>query len=239
MALITKRIRISGMSCINCQKRITAKLRGTPGIREASVSYREGTARIAFDSAVITYEQIAKIIDHLGYKALPDGKTGFGRAALLSALVLVLYVLLEKTGLLNLLVPGKLAESGMGYGMLFVVGLLTSVHCIAMCGGINLSQCLPGSVRQKNALLPSLCYNAGRVISYTVIGLVLGLIGLLSCEAQVEGRTSRTPVLQGRIQRKRLVICTHMPENSPVTYVAGEFSALEILFAGMMVYDHR
>lgn len=171
MALITKRIRISGMSCIDCQKRITAKLRGTPGIREASVSYREGTARIAFDSAVITYEQIAKIIDHLGYKALPDGKTGFGRAALLSALVLVLYVLLEKTGILNLLVPGKLAESGMGYGMLFVVGLLTSVHCIAMCGGINLSQCLPGSVRQKNALLPSLCYNAGRVISYTVIGL--------------------------------------------------------------------
>ncbi|MBP3411432.1 MAG: sulfite exporter TauE/SafE family protein, partial [Clostridia bacterium] len=222
MALITKRIRISGMSCINCQKRITAKLRGTPGIREASVSYRDGTARIAFDSAVITYEQIAKIIDHLGYKALPDGKTGFGRAALLSALVLVLYVLLEKTGILNLLIPGKLAESGMGYGMLFVVGLLTSVHCIAMCGGINLSQCLPGSVRQKNALLPSLCYNAGRVISYTVIGLLLGLIGLLSCEAQVEGRTSRTPVLQGRIQRKRLVICTHMPENSPVTYVAGE-----------------
>ena len=186
MALITKRIRISGMSCINCQKRITAKLRGTPGIREASVSYRDGTARIAFDSAVITYEQIAKIIDHLGYKALPDGKTGFGRAALLSALVLVLYVLLEKTGLLNLLVPGKLAESGMGYGMLFVVGLLTSVHCIAMCGGINLSQCLPGSVRQKNALLPSLCYNAGRVISYTVIGLAQGLSGLLSCEAQVE-----------------------------------------------------
>ncbi|MFR7840438.1 MAG: sulfite exporter TauE/SafE family protein [Blautia massiliensis (ex Durand et al. 2017)] len=23
------------------------------------------------------------------------------------------------------------------------VGLLTSVHCIAMCGGINLSQCIP------------------------------------------------------------------------------------------------
>lgn len=180
MALITKRIRISGMSCINCQKKITAKLRATPGIRETSVSYRDGTARIAFDPAVITSEQIAKIIENLGYKALPNEKTGFGRAVLLTVIILVLYILLEETGLLNLLVPGKLAESGMGYGMLFVVGLLTSVHCIAMCGGINLSQCLPGNVQRKNALLPSLCYNAGRVISYTVIGLLLGLIGMLA-----------------------------------------------------------
>lgn len=180
MALITKRIRISGMSCINCQKRIAGKLRTVPGIREASVSYRDGKARIVFDPAAITSEQITKIIDNLGYKAIPNEKTGFGRAVLLSTAVLVLYILLEKTGILNLLVPGKLAESGMGYGMLFVVGLLTSVHCIAMCGGINLSQCLPGSVRQKNTLLPSLCYNAGRVISYTVIGLLLGLIGMLA-----------------------------------------------------------
>lgn len=26
---------------------------------------------------------------------------------------------------------------------MLIVGLLTSVHCIAMCGGINLSQCIP------------------------------------------------------------------------------------------------
>jgi sulfite exporter TauE/SafE/copper chaperone CopZ len=36
-----------------------------------------------------------------------------------------------------------LAEDGMGYGLLFVIGLLTSVHCVAMCGGINISQCVP------------------------------------------------------------------------------------------------
>lgn len=34
------------------------------------------------------------------------------------------------------------ADSKMSYGMLFIVGLLTSVHCIVMCGGINLSQCM-------------------------------------------------------------------------------------------------
>lgn len=72
----------------------------------------------------------------------------------------------------------------MGYGVLFMVGLLTSVHCIAMCGGINLSQCLPNQnaadeETEKRTFLPTILYNLGRVISYTVIGFLLGLIGWL------------------------------------------------------------
>lgn len=76
----------------------------------------------------------------------------------------------------------------MGYGMLFVIGLITSVHCIAMCGGINLSQCIPqpsnasdvsGSSRALDIFLPALLYNTGRVISYTAIGFLLGLVGML------------------------------------------------------------
>jgi sulfite exporter TauE/SafE len=85
------------------------------------------------------------------------------------------------------------AERGMGYGMLFVVGLLTSVHCVAMCGGINLSQCLGRSGAAADAppsgggkfsklltfasLRPSILYNTGRVISYTIVGGAVGAIG--------------------------------------------------------------
>ena len=53
-----------------------------------------------------------------------------------------LFLVLQHFGILNHLAPDSLAETGMGYGMLFVIGLITSVHCIAMCGGINLSQTL-------------------------------------------------------------------------------------------------
>lgn len=71
----------------------------------------------------------------------------------------------------------------MGYGMLFVIGLITSVHCIAMCGGINLSQCVPREHPDQTgaaaALLPAVLYNLGRVISYTAIGFLLGFAGLL------------------------------------------------------------
>ena len=69
--------------------------------------------------------------------------------------------------------------------MLFIVGLITSIHCIAMCGGINLSQCIPhGENGNENdnrlaTFRPAILYNLGRVISYTAIGFLLGLVGML------------------------------------------------------------
>jgi sulfite exporter TauE/SafE len=61
------------------------------------------------------------------------------------------------------------------------IGLLTSVHCVAMCGGINLSQCLPQANVQDGsrvaALRPSFLYNLGRVVSYTAVGGIVGALG--------------------------------------------------------------
>ncbi len=66
----------------------------------------------------------------------------------------------------------------MAYGALFLVGLMTSVHCVAMCGGLNLSQSLMGeSTSRFAAVVPSIQYNLGRLISYTVVGALLGLLG--------------------------------------------------------------
>jgi sulfite exporter TauE/SafE len=80
----------------------------------------------------------------------------------------------------------------MGYGILFVVGVLTSLHCIAMCGGINLSQCISYKTENDNSKFskfkPSLMYNTGRVISYTIIGGVVGAIGsAVSFSGSVKG----------------------------------------------------
>lgn len=54
-----------------------------------------------------------------------------------------------------------------------------------MCGGINLSQCIPvadddnGKTPKNKIIFPSLLYNTGRVISYSVIGFLLGGMGML------------------------------------------------------------
>lgn len=185
--MVTKRFYIDGMSCINCQNKIKSRLKSLNGVKSIRVSYQTGMAEIEYDADKISFAQVEQTIKKLGYAVRAEGKSGIPallRAACLLGIVIVLYTVLERFGILNLLVPGQLADSGMSYGMLFVVGLLTSVHCIAMCGGINLSQCLPtqGSEnrgKKGEAFLPALFYNLGRVISYTLIGFLLGLIGWL------------------------------------------------------------
>ena len=173
-------LNISGMSCVNCQNIIENGLNSTEGIISVSVDYLKGTALVEYDEKKTSVDKICKRIEKLGYKA--SGKKEQASVNVESmvsylAIILALFYLLNRFGILNLLAPGSVANEGMSYGMLFVIGLLTSVHCIAMCGGIGLSQSLSGS--DKQSFMSPLAYNLGRVVSYTAIGFVLGLVGLI------------------------------------------------------------
>ncbi|MBC2580408.1 sulfite exporter TauE/SafE family protein [Clostridium sp. DJ247] len=83
-------------------------------------------------------------------------------------------------------------DNNTSYALLFAFGVLTSFHCIGMCGGIAISQCVKKneleSENTKNKLyiwlIPSLLYNFGRVISYTLVG---GIVGGLGCVISFSG----------------------------------------------------
>ena len=189
-----KKIRIGGMTCISCQNKIERKLKNTPGVESASVDYTRGTADIAFDPEVVTLKELSLVIEQLDYEVIEDPKIpavnksrqklpaeNKSRMIGLLILILSLFMLLQQFGLTNFFNSFPLAKEGMGFGMLFLIGLLTSVHCIAMCGGINLSQCIPQTERSDAGVLrslrPSFLYNLGRVVSYTVIGGLVGTLG--------------------------------------------------------------
>lgn len=69
-----------------------------------------------------------------------------------------------------------------------ITGLIGSVHCVAMCGGIVGALTVGGTTRpaipirlhdaaaQSPRLLP-LAYNGGRILSYTIAGALAGLAG--------------------------------------------------------------
>jgi|GEM_PF-18635 len=202
----TEVLHVDGMTCISCQNKIEKKLRNTVGIVSADVSYSAGTATVVYDPNAISQKSIVLIIEKLGYQVNKSRqKPNVRRAVGFLIIIAALYVILEQFGILNLLVPTQLAQTNMGYGMLFVIGLITSVHCVAMCGGINLSQCIPRSesraaagnnsvtvsshrdtadgkraLKRDNrtaALRPAFLYNLGRVISYTVVGFIVGALG--------------------------------------------------------------
>ena len=113
--------------------------------------------------------------------------------AAIGAALLVAHAL----GLTDVFLAFPTVGSATTYPALFVVGLFTSLHCVAMCGGLNLSQNLAGPTQsgtplkdkrvpspQANrwqstlqTLHPNALYNLGRLISYTAIGGLLGLLG--------------------------------------------------------------
>ena len=75
----------------------------------------------------------------------------------------------------------------MDFTLMFVLGLVSSLHCVQMCGPIVLSYSAaagftpqplgPGSPL-KFALLPQhLAYNAGRILTYAGLGALAGLLG--------------------------------------------------------------
>lgn len=190
---ITITLKIKGMTCASCENRIERKLKNTTGIANAIASFGKGTAMVTFDPDRITIPEMIDIISNLGYEASaaapdrntykPEGKGFSGlQAAGIFVILIALYMIINRHGGFNILNSFPQAKEGMGYGMLFVIGLLTSTHCVAMCGGINLSQCVPykttqGANRKISALTPSILYNSGRVISYTVIGGLVGALG--------------------------------------------------------------
>lgn len=190
--IISISLRVDGMTCVSCENRIEKKLQGLNGIMNARASYSAGTCDIAYDEAMVSLEEIIASIEKLDYKVATvsqahqkakEKKLDVTRILGITVILLALYLIMSRLGLLNIFNAFPQAEEGTGYGMLFVIGLLTSLHCVAMCGGINLSQCVGQktvSSRDGNrfsTLTPSFLYNLGRVISYTVMGFFVGALG--------------------------------------------------------------
>ncbi|MDR1495576.1 MAG: sulfite exporter TauE/SafE family protein [Clostridiales Family XIII bacterium] len=203
--LTTLVLRVGGMTCVNCQNRIERALSRTEGVAWARVSYADGTARVEYDPRETDVREIVVAIEGLGYQALPgkrkgkrgkngeeagDVYDGIGsnlaggldarRVVGILIVVVSVFFILRNFGFTTSFGNIPLAEEGMGYGLLFLIGLLTSVHCVAMCGGINISQCMPadsGGTSTRSTFLPSLKYNFARVCSYTAVGALVGGIG--------------------------------------------------------------
>jgi sulfite exporter TauE/SafE/copper chaperone CopZ len=178
------------MTCVQCQNRIEQTLKNTNGVKDAAVNFSAGLARIDYDETTITFDKIKDIIENLDYSVL-DGAEKIPALEIAGTLTLILalYALLRGLGIGSFTSAFPLAESGMDYGMIFIIGLATSLHCAAMCGGINLSQCLntsfPLQKGYKKTFAPALLYNGGRVISYTITGAIVGAAGSI---VSVSGR---------------------------------------------------
>lgn len=72
----------------------------------------------------------------------------------------------------------SIVNNNASYWIIFLYGIMTSFHCISMCGGFILGGSIKnGKDNEKNNIYPMLLYNGGRIISYTLFGAIAGGVG--------------------------------------------------------------
>lgn len=93
---------------------------------------------------------------------------------------------------------------------MFGLGLVSSLHCVQMCGPIVLSYTAASGFapqssssfksKQLSELPQHLAYNAGRILIYTVLGLVAGLFGgSIAFVGKLSGISSAAIIVSGTL----------------------------------------
>ena len=171
MAIEVFKKKIDGMICPQCEDEIYKAVIHKKGVCTANVSYRKSEIELTFENEILSPEEIENLLKEIGY---PVGNGGTSLKTDLTALLAVL-VLCFAVPALSSLIPVPSMEVNASVLMIFLVGVLSGAHCIAMCGGIMLTQ--------SNRL----SYNGGRVLSYMIAGAVFGAIGeALSFDTQTK-----------------------------------------------------
>ncbi|WP_051569426.1 urease accessory protein UreH domain-containing protein [Alkaliphilus transvaalensis] len=173
-------LKITGMQCHKCSEKIYNEVKKL-SVEELKVSYEEGSLSCRTD----VIKEIICVIEGLGYRTELNvvEKEKYKGILMAVMLLLGLYLIIKNTIGFNR-IP-QLQNQG-SYAILFVLGLITSLHCLSMCGGIVISQ----SVAYNNPIKSSILYNCGRVLAYTFVGGIVGALGTVM---------SFSPLLKGYI----------------------------------------
>lgn len=171
-------LNVDNMVCNSCENIIKKHLKKLSGIIVVTASYNNGTVSIEYDAEKVSYSTIVATIEKAGYKVTGDSKNSKSEFLPIVGIVLIALLMIrlgKGTGVFDM---SSALSSKVSYIALFTIGVLTSLHCVGMCGGIMMSQSITSQmVPEKNKFKPGLMYNLGRLISYTILGGIVGGIG--------------------------------------------------------------
>lgn len=179
----TYKFHVSGTHCASCKILVEDILNEQEFIQNARVDLKREVVEIETDSD-LDPEKLAEILTEKlkvnGYtlsieKAAVEkqGDDVIWKALPIGLGILMLFFLLQKSGVLNLGIGGQTTPVTS-----FLIGLIASVSsCLALVGGLVLSLSAKISQDDTSDTKTFLLFHAGRIISFAILGGVLGAMG--------------------------------------------------------------
>ncbi|PIU08844.1 MAG: hypothetical protein COT31_01990 [Candidatus Moranbacteria bacterium CG08_land_8_20_14_0_20_34_16] len=179
---------IKGMHCASCEVLIEKKLLELENIKSVEASATKSELLIEYKDKKPPIEKLNEFFKKEGYvfsdqprKAMNGFKSReFFITLGIGFLVIIGFIGLNKLGLTKLIN----VSSKSSLPMFFAFGLLAGISsCAALVGGLILSMSKQWGELYSDAdstwkkIQPHLIFNAGRLISYGVLGATLGIIG--------------------------------------------------------------
>lgn len=182
MNIKTHTFHVSGMHCNACVLMIDSEIGDLPNITHVTSSLKKHSVEVTGDFGDSTPEQIAVDLTALlkthGYTVSVEKKNSekkwsdFKIAVPIAFAFLVLFVFLQKIGLVNLVDAGNVT-----YGTAFLIGIIASLStCMAVVGGLVLSMSATFA-KEGDRVRPQLMFHGGRLVAFFILGGVIGAIG--------------------------------------------------------------
>jgi uncharacterized protein len=196
----TLKLSVTGMHCPNCEVLIERTLKAFDGVERVRASHTKGVAQIDY-TGTPDIGALNRAVEEDGYTVAPWSEDQNGRAkntrrdyVEVGAVFLILAAVILILRQFDLLPRGLSVSDNMSYGLVFVIGLVASVSsCIAVTGGLLVAVAAKyndatGSRPGLQRLKPLVFFNAGRVLSYTLLGGMIGALGsAFTLSAKVNG----------------------------------------------------
>lgn len=173
---------IYGIHCKACVLMIEGELGDLQNVESVKASLHDHTVEVVGEFGNKTPEQIAgeltASVAKNGYAISVDKQVGrakwyqFKIAIPIAISFVILFVLLQKAGLVNLVGTGRIT-----YGTIFAIGIIASLSsCMAVVGGLLLSMSATFA-KEGNKFTPSIMFHISRIVSFFILGGVIGAIG--------------------------------------------------------------
>lgn len=178
-----------GTTCDSCAEIIRKQALQVEGVQSIEYDLASETGYVTFDESVTDIDTILSKVEEKGYTCYileqkDRAGTVVGWLIGITGFAVVIYFLFQLFKAVNL----PQLSPGIGYGLLFVVGLLTGIHCVSMCGGFVVSYTAKHAQEGRKSYKSHLFYGVGKVVSYTLIGAIFGFVGSI---------IAFTPVMRG------------------------------------------